>query len=197
MSALENSIIGSEKVSVTVILSPDLRCLSSIVKTAVGLLVSTKKFAVSLSAAPIFPARSVYLSFSSSSVFVSSSISLVGVKVDLQVSLSSMVASVESEPTAVEAPLLRTPFGTEISVFVNARISHEVSSGEIGSENSRVTIGLSPILTSTSSIVNELTAGGIVSTLKLSLSGTLACEILSARLSALSVITAPFKEKAF
>ena len=109
-----------------------------------------------------------------------------------------MVASVESEPTAVEAPLLRTPFGTEISSFVNARISHaSVSSGEIGSENSRVTIGLSPILTSTSSIVNELTAGGIVSTLKLSLSGTLACEILSARLSALSVITAPFKEKAF
>ena len=117
-------------------------------------------------------------------------------KVDVQVSLS-LVDSVERSPTAVEAPLLRSPFGTVISPLVNPSTPHELSSGEIGSENSRVTNGLSPILTSISSIVKELTAGGMVSTLKLSLSGTAECEILSATLSALSVITALFKEKAF
>ena len=40
-AALENPLTGSEKVNVTVAVSPDLRNLSSIVKVAVGASVST------------------------------------------------------------------------------------------------------------------------------------------------------------
>ena len=109
-------------------------------------------------------------------------------KVVVQVTLS-LVESDESEPVLGEISLLINLSATTKQL--------ETPPPQISSEKTSVTNEVSPFLTSTSSMVNEFKSGGMVSTMKLALSGALACETFDseAMLSARSVIMPLFKEK--
>ena len=109
---------------------------------------------------------------------------MVGVNVPVHVVLS------------LEEIVEREPLGFEMSELVKTILPHKLETEQICSEKTIVTVGVSPILTSISSIENELTAGGIVSTMYSELSDAAPWVISVAKLPAKSVTVPLFNESA-
>ena len=124
---------------------------------------------------------------SSERKLVSSSVSIAGVKVPAQMDLLSLAWF---EIIVLSVPLRLVMSALEKSVPLVCDNEHPLEAPQTGSENSSVTVALSPIFNSVSDIVKLSTAGGMVSTLTLELSGTVSCVRLSevAMLPAASLI---------
>ena len=117
-----------------------------------------------------------------------SSVSLSGVKVPVQMVLLSLawleLIELLSDPLSLVMSALEK-YG--LAAFV-CDLVHSLLLTQTGSENSSVTVALSPIFNSVSDIVKLSTEGAVVSTLTLELSGTALCVRLSGMLPAGSLI---------